>query len=317
MVKFRSGTRGVTAVSLPVKFQLGARTLLKIDRRVVRLPLSLDGALRAALAGAPPPLPPLPADAHGYAITSLPVAVSAALTQGHADMIGFARQHYTRRYIDLAGGFDAFLAGLSSNARSTIRRKARRLAEQSGGTLDVRRFRTPDELARFHPIARALAERTYQERLMGAGLPADDRFVRGMYEAAAADRVRAWLLYVAGVPAAYLYCPASDGTVRYDYVGHAPEFAELSPGAVLQIEAFRDLFGENRFRRFDFTEGDGQHKRQFATGGVDCVDLLLLRRTFGNAAMVVALTGFDRAMASAKRLTQRLGLEALARRVRR
>ena len=32
----------------------------------------------------------------------------------------------------------------------------------------------------------------------------------------------------------------------------------------------RDLFGD-RFRWFDFTEGEGQHKRLFATGGVACV----------------------------------------------
>ncbi len=307
----------MTAVSLPIKFQLGARTLLKIERRLVRLPLSLESALDVATASMPPPLPPLPPGAHGYAITSLPVAAGAQLTRGQAAMIGFVRQHYTRRFTDLTGGFDAFLAGLSSNARATIKRKARRLAEQSGGALDVRRFRTPDALTHFHPVARALAERTYQERLMGAGLPADDRFVRGMYEAAAADRVRAWLLYVAGEPAAYLYCQADGDTLRYDYVGHAPEFAELSPGAVLQIEAFRDLFGENRFRRFDFTEGDGQHKRQFATGGVECIDLLLLRRTPGNAAMVAALSGFDGAMAGAKRLTRQFGLEAAARRLRR
>ncbi|MFM9827136.1 MAG: GNAT family N-acetyltransferase [Sphingomonas sp.] len=303
----------MSAVPLPIKFQIGARTLLTIERRLVRLPLSLADAL----SGAPPLLPALPPGAHGYAITSLPVVASERLAMADPATFGFVRQRYTRRYTGLTGGFEAFFAGLSSNARSAAKRKARRLAEHSGGALDVRRFRTPDELAQFHPVARALAERTYQQRLMGAGLPADDRFVTGMYEAAAAGRVRAWLLYVAGAPAAYLYCPVEGGTVRYDYVGHAPEYAELSPGAVLQIEAFRDLFAEGSLCLFDFTEGDGQHKRQFASGGVDCVDLLLLRRTVGNAATVAALSVFDQTMAIAKRATAQLGLEALARRLRR
>ena len=66
-------------------------------------------------------------------------------------------------------------------------------------------------------------------------------------------------------------------TVIYAHVGHDPAFNDLSPGAVLQLEAMRDLFDEGGFARFDFTEGEGQHKRQFATGGVACVDLLLLR----------------------------------------
>jgi hypothetical protein len=64
------------------------------------------------------------------------------------------------------------------------------------------------------------------------------------------------------------------------HVGHDPAFNDLSPGAVLQLEAMRDC-SPRPLRRFDFTEGEGQHKRQFATGGVACVDLLLLRPTPG------------------------------------
>lgn len=303
----------MTAVALPIKFQIGARTLLKVERRLVRVPLDLDDAISGAI----PALPPLSPRAHGYAITSLPAEAGAELAAANPAMFGFVRQRYTRRYTDLGGDFASFLAGLSSNARATVKRKGRKLAEHSGGAVDVRRFRAPDEIAAFHPIARALAEQTYQERLMGSGLPGAQDFVRGMIEAAAADRVRAWLLYIAGVPAAYLYCAVEAGVVRYDYVGHAPQFADLSPGAVLQIEAFRDLFGEGAFRLFDFTEGDGQHKRQFATGGVACVDLLLLRRSPGNLALAGAVSGFDRAMAIAKAATRQLGLESLARRVRR
>ncbi|WP_334000465.1 GNAT family N-acetyltransferase [Sphingomonas aurantiaca] len=44
-------------------------------------------------------------------------------------------------------------------------------------------------------------------------------------------------------------------SLRYDHVGHDPAHNDLSPGAVLQVEAMRDLFAEARFARFDFTEG--------------------------------------------------------------
>ena len=56
-----------------------------------------------------------------------------------------------------------------------------------------------------------------------------------MLRLAAEDRVRAWLLEIGGVPAAYLYCPAESDTLLYQYVGHDPAFAELSPGSVLQL----------------------------------------------------------------------------------
>jgi len=124
-------------------------------------------------------------------------------------------------------------------------------------------------------------------------------------------------LYVGGEPAAYLYCPVHDGTVIYEYVGHDPRFGDLSVGAVLQVEALRDLFADPACRRFDFTEGDGQHKRQFATGGVDCCDLLLLRPTLANRLILAALAGFDGTMALAKSGVERLGLQDWAKKVRR
>lgn len=301
----------MTAAPLPLRFQIGARTLLSIERRLVRVALSLDDALAARA----PALPPLePAD-HGHLVTSLPEAHIAAMAQ--RGLIGFVRQRYTRYFIDLTTEFDLYLAGLSASTRTTAKRKARKLAQASGGSIDIRRFRTSEEVAAFHPIAVALSARTYQARLLGGGLPGDARFVRTMLALAAADRVRAWLLFLDGRPVAYLYCTVVDGTVRYDHVGHDPDAAALSPGSVLQLEALRDLFAEGRHRRFDFTEGEGQHKRQFATGGVACADMLLLRPTIANRVTLAALARFDGAVARAKRLVAAQGLQRATRRLRR
>ncbi|MBA3878496.1 MAG: GNAT family N-acetyltransferase [Sphingobium sp.] len=301
----------MSATRQALRFQVGARTIFAIDRALVRVALSLDDALAVRA----PALPTLDRDADGYAITSLPEARVADVATG--GLFAFVRQHYTRHYIDLTIGHDAYLAGLSANTRSGIKRKAKKLAQANGGTLDVRRFRTPTEIEAFHGVALTLSRKTYQAKLLGGGLPEDARFVRSMLELAAADAARAWLLYLDGQPAAYLYCPVDHGTVRYDHVGHDPAFADLSPGSVLQMEAMRDLFTEGCHRRFDFTEGEGQHKRQFATDGVACVDLLLLRPTIANRATVAALGAFDGGMARAKQIVNRLGLQALARRIRR
>ena len=151
---------------------------------------------------------------------------------------------------------------------------------------------------------------------MGAGLPGDAGAVRRMIAQAGEDQVRAWLLYVRGKPAAYLWCGAESETLRYDYVGHDPAHHALSPGSVLMGEALDDLFGD-RFRWFDFTEGEGQHKRGLASGGVACRDVLLLRATLANRATVAAVGGFDAAMAVAKRWSEVPALKGIAQRVRR
>lgn len=315
MVEHGVRARGVSdaAESLPLRFQIGARTLASVPRRLVRVGLSLESVLARRL----PTLPPLPRDADGYALTSLPEADLAAAAKGAGGMLVHVRQRYTRHHADLSIGFDAYLARLSANTRSGLKRKARRVMAVSGGTLDVRRFRTPAELEAFHDVARRISLRTYQERLFGGGLPDDQAFVQCMYELAAADAVRGWLLTIAGEPAAYLYCTVEHGVVRYDHVGYDPAFDDLSPGGVLMLEAMRDLYAEPGLARFDFTEGDGQHKRSFATGGVACIDLLLLRPSLANRAAMAALEAFDRGVASAKHAVARLGLERVAKRVRR
>jgi CelD/BcsL family acetyltransferase involved in cellulose biosynthesis len=298
---------------MPLKFEIGARTLMAIQRSLLRVPLSLNEALEGRL----PALPPLAREAHGYSVTSLPEDRQAAMAFASGGMLPFVRQRYTRYFTDFEGGFDAWFEGLSSNTRQQLRRKAKKIAAESGGDLDVRSFRAPDEMEAFHDVARRISLRTYQERLMGSGLPDTPEFITSMVSLAAADQVRAWLLYVAGEPAAYLYCPVVGDTVIYAHVGHDPAFNDLSPGQVLQLEAMHDLFDEKRYARFDFTEGEGQHKRQFASGGVACVDLLLLRPSLANRLTTVALGGFNRAVALGKRAVNGAGLGKLAKKVRR
>lgn len=301
------------AADTALPLRIGARTLWTVRRRLVRRGLTLA----EALAGETPRLPPLGAGDDGYLVTALPAALVASLTREHPRLRPFVRQRYARSYADLGLGFEAWLGTLSAKSRSTLKRKARRLTERSGGALDLRCYRSPEEMAAFHRDARALSARTYQERRLGAGLPDGPEALAGMQALARRDAVRAWLLFVDGAPAAYLYAPADGDTLIYAWLGYDPAFADLSPGTVLQLEAMRALMAEGRFRLFDFTEGDGQHKRQFATGAVDCVDLLLVRPTLANLAVAHLLGGFDAAVALGKSVLGRIGADGLRRRFRR
>ena len=290
-----------------LRLQVGARTLATIPRRLRRIGLSLDDALAATA----PALPPLRARDDGYLLTSLPDAVTPDWRG-----VSFVRQRYVRYYVDLAAGEAAWLDGLSGQTRSGLKRKAKKLAAANGGVLDVRRYRTAAEMADFHPVARQVAALTYQEKLLGSALPDDAGFVQRMMALAGEDRARAWLLFMGEAPVAYLWCAGEGSALRYDYVGHDPAHQALSPGSVLMGVALRDLFAD-RFARFDFTEGEGQHKRTLASGGVACRDLLLLRPTLANRAAVLAVGGFDGAMALAKRWAQAPALAGIAKRVRR
>ncbi|WP_082444352.1 GNAT family N-acetyltransferase [Sphingomonas sp. Leaf242] len=305
----------MTTPRIALKFQVGARTLATIPRRLVRVAFSLDAVLAPAATATRLVLPPLPDDADGYMVTSLPEPMLAGLDR--RGLLAFVRQRYVRYHVDLAAGEAAWLAGLSGSARSGIKRKAKKLAVANGGALDIRRYHDTGAFADFHPIARAVSATTYQEKLLGSGLPDDVASVRHLESLAAQDGLRAWLLFIAGVPVAYLCCTAHGESLCYTHVGHDPAHNDLSPGAVLQVEAMCELFADGQFARFDFTEGEGQHKRQFSTAGTACVDVLLLRRTLGNRATLAALRGFEATIAAAKHAATFPALAKLAKKIRR
>jgi CelD/BcsL family acetyltransferase involved in cellulose biosynthesis len=299
-----------SAVALPMR--IGARTVFTARRKLVRVGLSLT----QVLGGEVPNLPPLEGG-DGYLIRSLPAVLLPAFLERHPALRPFIRQRYARNYASLEGGYEAYLARFSAKTRSTLRRKLRRFTDRSGGALDLRTYRTPAEAEEFHRHARTVSAKTYQERLLNAGMPDGEAARAEIRALAARDQMRGWILFLEGAPVSYLYAPADGDTLIYAHLGYDPDFADLSPGTVLQLEAMRELMAEGRFAWFDFTEGEGQHKRLFGTGSADCVDLLLLRRTLPNLLTGHALGAFDASVALAKRTVRALRLEGLARRLRR
>jgi CelD/BcsL family acetyltransferase involved in cellulose biosynthesis len=297
------------AVALP--FRIGARTVWRVRRRLVRLPLTLEQVLKSE----PPALPP--SDGDGYLLISVPVPALGPLLAAQPGLRPFVRQRYRRFYADLGQGFDAWLARFSGKSRSTLKRKVRRFAERSGGAIDLRCYRTPAEAEDFYRHARAVSALSYQERLLDAGLPEGDEALADMRTRAARDAMRGWVLFLDGRPLSYLYAPAEGTTLVYLYLGYDPAAADLSPGTVLLFEAMRGLMEEGRFCLFDFTDGEGRQKQLFATGEAECLDLLLLRPTPANLLAGRSLAAFDAAVARAKRLVLALRLEGLARRLRR
>ena len=284
-----------------IDFTIGSRRLLSVPRRLTSWAFTLDELLGNTLPAAPPSGP------DGVRVLSAPTAGIAEVTARYPGFIAGGRQDYRRHYIDMSGSFADYLARFSGKTRSTLRRKARKLADAAGG-YTVSEHRTPAEIEAFLAAALPLSARTYQARLLDAGLPDSAEARRAMLEAAEDDRMRCFLLSAGGTPLAYLSLPVIGRTLVYAHLGYDPDFARLSPGTVLQIEALERLFAEQRFAWFDFTEGDGAHKALFGTHHIACFSLMLLQPKLANRALLGARAGFDGAVSTAKTLAQRSGV---------
>lgn len=270
-----------------LRYRLGSITLL-------RLPLSFAvyqrhfSRIEGDAAALRPPLERWGREVKGALVMSHPVSAPLPRVQLVGDAIRYVPGRMVRHYLDLSGSFDAYLAKFSSKTRSTLKKKVRRFAERAGGAIDWREYRTAAEARTFHRLARGVAEKTYQERLLDAALPGDDAFAGALERDFAAGAARGWILFLDGAPIAYLYSPIVDGAVIYEHLGYDPAERELSPGTVLQYLVLERLFAEGGFSVFDFTEGGGQHKEMFATGKVEVADLYFFRRSVAAAGIVGA-----------------------------
>ena len=286
--------------SAAIDFTLGSRRLLSVPRALATWAFTLEDVLAGTLPPAPPPGP------DGLRVLSAPTAQLGTISARFPGFLAGGRQDYRRHYIAMSGSFESYLAGFSGKTRATLRRKARRLAEAPGG-YRVTAHRTPAEVEAFLAAALPLSARTYQARLLDAGLPDTPAARRAMLEDAEAGRMRAFLLHAGGQPVAYLSLPVVGETLVYAHLGYDPDWALLSPGTVLQMEALEQLFAEARFRWFDFTEGEGAHKAMFGTHWADCTSLIMLEPTLANRILLGARGAFDAGVSGAKSLAVRSG----------
>jgi len=204
---------GVTSIS--IDFTVGSRCLFAVDRRLATWSFALKDVLAADAALVPPEPGP-----DGLRVLSTPSrSIAAILAQFPQHLIG-GRQDYQRHYIDMTGSYDDYLARFSGKTRSTLRRKARKLAKEVGDAYHLTEHRTPVEIEHFLDAAIPLSAKTYQARLLDAGLPDMPQARKAMLQIAENDQMRGFLLHGLSLypfPTARLPTPIS-ATIP---IGHA------------------------------------------------------------------------------------------------
>ena len=296
-----------------LRFQIGERTLAGFGLQVQTFASKLGAPVQ------PPPDPAtlLPAGSEaidGVLLRAIPWEDGEPALKTDAAWLRYVVQTYKHCYIDMQQSFDDYRAKFSAKTRSTITRKVKKWAEHSGGELRWKTYKTSEELRRFHPLARSVSALTYQERLLTAGLPDDAGFIEQMARDADADRARGYILYYDDRPVSYLYCPIVDDAAIYAYLGYDPAYMKHSVGTVLQWLALEDLFAERRVRFFDFTEGETDHKRLFATHILSAANVLFVRNTMRLWLLVSAHRRFNSWVAGMRELTVRWGWHTALRR---
>ena len=268
------------------KYQLSDLTLFSVSRWMqVRATRLFEHTSTADELGYPP-VGELKELSQGFVFRSLPIAEQLNTISRTKNYIRYVPLQYQHCYINLRLTFEDYKSKFSSKTRSTINRKIRKYYEYCGGSISWKTYKSTEEMREFFWHARDVSIKTYQEKLLNVGIPDSEDFIRQAESLASKQRVRAYILFDGERPVSYLYCPVYEGVLIYAYVGYDPDYMRLSVGTVLQWLVLEQLFNEGRYQYFDFTEGQSEHKRLFATHQQFCANVFFMKKTFSNALLI-------------------------------
>jgi CelD/BcsL family acetyltransferase involved in cellulose biosynthesis len=192
----------------------------------------------------------------------------------------------TRFFIDLNGSFEAYIGKFNKKTRETMRRKIRLFTRACNGSLEWREFSCAREMAEFHSLASSVSRKTYQHRLLRAGIDTSSCFreaiVRGVM-----GQSRGYILFRQRTPIAYMFCQVRCCDLVIGQMGFDPSFAADSPGSLLLWFVLGRLFASGEFRRLDLGEGAYRYKARLATGSVEVAEIYVFPWNFRNAALVL------------------------------
>lgn len=179
-------------------------------------------------------------------------------------------------YVDLEGGFDAYLAGRSRNFRSQLGRRRRKLEREHGLA-----FRLADAAsfdADFETFFR-LHEERWRDRGGSSSGTEQARLFQRAFAAAAQERgwLRLWIAEADGEPRAAWYGWRIGDRYCYSLSGLSKDYERFALGNVLLAHTIEQAAAEGA-RTYDLMWGEEDYKGRFETGRREAATWVLGRR---------------------------------------
>ncbi|MFO0904073.1 MAG: GNAT family N-acetyltransferase [Pirellulales bacterium] len=211
----------------------------------------------------------------------------------------------------LADSSAAYWSQFSSKRRYNFRRMQRLLTHECEAIERV------EQVEQFLGEAETISLRSWQGRRLGVRVRRDDRTKRYFQRLAQAGCLRSYLLRSAGAPAAFAVGTQWRGRFQLEEIGFDPQFADLSPGAVLLLDLLEDLHNRRRPEVLDFGFGDGAYKQQFGNEQTASGSLLVVSRRRRPRTIAALYSCSQRLEQFARGALHGCGLQPWARRLHR
>ena len=178
--------------------------------------------------------------------------------------------------VKLEDTFEAYLHNrFHKKARYNLKREVRLLEEAAPGEIEVKVFRSAEQVAPFLRDAETIARLTYQWKMGMTTVQMTPEALQRVSYVARTGQWRSYILYIRGIPAAYCYATIRHGELAYETVGYDRQFAKLNPGKVLLFKILQDLHESRAVDALDFGRGITDYKLLFANAQRQLIDISL------------------------------------------
>lgn len=164
-------------------------------------------------------------------------------------------------FINSPKGLDPFLSTLGRNQRSKLIRKYKRILKQFPGGVEVRSFRTAEDLQQAMSDMEEIARKS-NKRPLGYGFIDTPQNREQLLVEATKGWLRIYILYIDGKPVSFWKGSLYDRFLKADHTGFDVAWSSLSPGIFLLLKILELSYMED-VSTVDFGFGDGQLQHCF------------------------------------------------------
>lgn len=193
-----------------------------------------------------------------------------------------------RRLIAVQPSFEDYLSKFSHDSRHKLRQDDRRLEKACGAPVTLRRVISHEDLSDFCRDIEQVSAQSWQGQRLGLVFRPDSPEVRWLGELADRGWLCSYLLQAGCEPLAFQIGYEAGGIYYMHATAYVQSLAHRSPGTILLYRLLQNLHEDGCVRWLDFTHGDWEYKRFFATDDYKQQSVYLCQRGFYSAA---ALSG--------------------------
>jgi CelD/BcsL family acetyltransferase involved in cellulose biosynthesis len=179
-----------------------------------------------------------------------------------------------------------YLSRMSSKTRSTLRKKAKKLAESAGGELKVTRIDLGHQVVGFLTEAVKVSQKSWQHEILGNRINDSDEERAWAERLTEAGLFRSYLLKAGERSCAFVVGYQFNGVFHYVELGYDREFSEHSPGTILLHLLIQDLCNHKPPATLNFGLGDGDYKRRFGNVQIEDISIIVMRKTLPNYFLI-------------------------------